>query len=228
MAAALKPRANDLTGRRFGRLVVVAFAERRQSPGGTRVLWLCKCDCGGETKASANTLKRGHTQSCGCFRLSRISEVLTKHGASKAAEYPAWHRAKRRCSDPSVTEYESYGGRGIKMCERWLNDFGAFLSDMGPRPTAQHTIERINNDGNYEPHNCRWATRLEQGNNKRNNVHLTIDGRTLTVSQWSRETGVKARTIAKRISKGWAPERAILTPGGVRDRARMPGPPLLP
>ncbi len=156
---------NNLTRRRFGRLVVLGIIERRPMSGGTRLMWLCRCDCGGETRCTAYTLKSGHSKSCGCYHADETRRRSITHGMTKnrsrPPEYTIWHHAKRRCFVPSTPHFEDYGGRGITMCERWQKSFEAFYVDMGPRPTPKHSLERENTNGNYEPGNCRWATRIE-------------------------------------------------------------------
>ncbi len=111
---------------------------------------------------------------------------------------------KQRCYNPRFHKYADYGARGIKVCERWRDSFEAFLGDMGPKPSPRHTLDRKENDGDYTPENCRWATSLEQGANKRSNVRLEYDGRTQSISEWARELGIKAGTISYRIRKGWS------------------------
>lgn len=141
----------NLTGQRFGRLVAT-----QRAPHARRVHWRCACDCGGEAVVSADRLRSGKTGSCGCRR----------HGQSRLPEYRVWATMLERCRRPRAANYHNYGGRGIGVCERWL-DFDAFYADMGARPSPKHSIDRIDNDGNYEPGNCRWATASEQNRNKR-------------------------------------------------------------
>lgn len=135
-----------------------------------------------------------------------------KHGMVGTSEYNCWKSIKRRCTKPNATDYHHYGGRGIKMCDRWLNSFDDFLADMGRKPTPKHSIERINNDGNYEPSNCRWATQREQVSNSRHCNKLTHDGKTMTIAQWSQETGIPAPTISSRIHlMKWSVADALAT-----------------
>lgn len=129
------------------------------------------------------------------------------------SEYYAWHNMKVRCLNPNDGRYKHYGARGIKICDRWLNSFDNFLSDMGPKPSAGHSIERIDVNGDYEPDNCKWATRNEQQNNTTQNRFIAYNGETLTLQQWSRRLGINHRTLHARLDKyGWLVERAFSTP----------------
>lgn len=128
---------------------------------------------------------------------------------SECREYGIWTDIRQRCLNPNDPCYPGYGGRGIKICDRWLESFHNFFNDVGQRPTSKHQLDRIDNDGNYEPSNCRWATRVEQANNKRNNVLLTAFGKTLTSAQWGRELGLKPATIRRRLKYNWSPEKVL-------------------
>jgi len=194
---------NDLTGQRFGRLTVVGCVGRNQFD---HVLWLCRCDCGNEKQATTSSLRGGRTVSCGCYSPSRT------HGLSKTPEYKVWTAMVQRCTTAKHQAYKDYGGRGIKVCDRWRHSFENFLADMGPRPGKGYSLDRINNNGHYEPGNCRWATQTEQTNNHRNNHRLTLGGETLTINQWAKKLGVRDTAIHRRLAMGWTVERTLTEP----------------
>jgi len=156
----------SLIGQRFGKLLVESF----DSALGGRNRWKCICDCGGTSVSNTSDLKSGHSSSCGCVRKERHLKAITTHGMTHSSEFYTWNHMKNRCTNPNSDDYKYYGERGISVCVRWLNSFENFFSDMGYKPTPQHTIERKNNDGNYEPSNCVWATMAEQNKNRRMNI----------------------------------------------------------
>lgn len=197
----------DLKGRHFGRLTVM---ERGQLIGKIRK-WRCKCDCGSIVEVSADNIIRRVAKSCGCLKREIIGALNRTHGASSTVEYKAWCKIIGRCENASSKDYPDYGGRGIRVCARWRRSFEAFLEDMGPRP-ANRSIDRINNGGDYDPSNCRWASAVEQANNKRTNHVLKFDGKSRTVEQWSREVGIKSNIIVHRLRRGWTIERALTEP----------------
>ena len=200
-------KAKDLTGERFGRLVVLWRGENIVEPSGaTRSAWLCVCDCGETKTVSQHSLSRGLTRSCGCLARERPP----KHGMSRSQVYKHWVAMRQRCQNPNHWKYADYGGRGIKVCARW-EDFANFLADMG-EPEAGMTLDRIDVDGDYEPSNVKWASRREQANNRRNNTTLTYAGKTLTAAEWGRVTGLGKSAIIRRLSRGWPVERVLTEP----------------
>jgi hypothetical protein len=134
-----------------------------------------------------------------------------KHGMSRTPEYQAWANIIQRCYVTASKSYKTYGAKGIRMCDRWRNDSSAFLADMGPRPSPKHTVDRVDPNADYSPENCRWATHQIQQCNRTNNRHVTLAGRTQTVSMWARELGLKQHTIARRLRANWSPEDALST-----------------
>lgn len=161
----------DLSGTRFGRLFVIGRSDVVVRGHST---WVADCDCGRRVNVISNNLRRGLTRSCGCFAAEQASRLMTRHGYARkgriATEHKIWMQIIQRCRNPNDLSYKNYGGRGIRVCDRWANSFEAFLSDMGHRPSKLFSIDRINNDGNYEPGNCRWATAKQQAANRRPRV----------------------------------------------------------
>lgn len=206
-----------MTGRRFERLLVIV---RYDSDKRGKARWFCRCDCGKETIVCGDKLRNGSTKSCGCYLADIRPRLHVTHGMSKYRVYRIWHKIRERCYKKKDKIYPLYGGRGIKMCERW-KIFENFLKDMGFPPTNHHSIDRIDTNGNYEPSNCRWATAIEQQNNRRNNVRLTHKGETKTMAEWSRIYGIRMATLSQRIKKNWPVSDALETPPDPKCQARL-------
>lgn len=196
------PRFHDIEGQRFGRLTVLSYAGTRY---GFRQ-WNCICDCGNEYVTAGFRLRHRKTREC---RNCAYDQIRT-HGQHKTRTYRTWIAMRNRCQSETSKAYANYGRRGISFCKRWQK-FENFLEDMGEAPEGL-SIDRINNNGNYEPGNCRWSTRKEQCRNKRNNVRLTMGGETLTLAEWTERYGIRSTTMTKRIERGWSVERAITEP----------------
>lgn len=195
---------SDLKGHRFGRLV--AIEECGRSKQGS-VLWKCQCDCGNTSLARASALKSGHIQSCGCA----TKEAVTKHGMRRTRLYGIWSHMVDRCTNPNSTVADRYFDRGIKMCAEWRDSFEAFRDwALANGYSDKLSIDRINNNGNYEPSNCRWATVKEQGRNKRNNVMLTCNGETHCLAEWAEMTNQPRSRLNNRLRRGWSDTEIIL------------------
>lgn len=194
-------------GSTFGRLTVLNYAGMQ----GAQHRWMCVCECGSIKPIQGGALANGTTQSCGCMRAAKTGLVNSTHRMTGTSIYKTWSSMRERCLHPKHKSYMRYGGRGITICERW-NDFSLFLEDMGPRPSKAHSIERNNNDGPYCKENCRWATFVEQSNNKSNNRLLTYNGETLTLANWSKRRNLKQRTLFQRLERGWSIEKSLTTP----------------
>lgn len=196
----------DLIGRVFGKLTVIERrGTRNRSP-----LWYCRCACGGEKTVPGMVLRAGRSNSCGC--LQRQPGQNRRHGMSKSTEHNIWTGMRERCKNPNSKFYSYYGGRGIKRCERW-NVFENFYSDMGRRPSRKHTIDRIDNDGDYSPENCRWALPTVQHGNTRKNVYFVIRGEKAHLSEWARRFHIDPDLVSQRILRdGMSPEDALSRP----------------
>lgn len=198
-------------GERHHRLTAVAFVRRAKRGN---AIWKFQCDCGNTHDVVATCVRSGNTKSCGCLKREADAakrREKTTHGMCWTREYEVWCHIIQRCKNPNEQNYPNYGGRGITVCDRWRESFEEFYADMGPKPSPKHTIERINNAGNYEPENCRWATRKEQDRNKRSNRLVIIDGTTMTLFDAVEESGLNYKTVLSRIVRGWSVERALGT-----------------
>lgn len=203
-------------GDTFGRLEVIAGpVQKRRANGNTYREWTCRCTCGKETPVPASYLTSGNTTSCGCRKRQALEEAWERKKLANRPHltpgYRSWEAMRHRCSNPNASDYAYYGGRGIKICERWRS-FDAFIEDMGPRPSPRHTIERNEVNGDYEPGNCRWATRLEQMSNVRSNNRLEVNGELLHLAEVARRSGVNQGTIYSRLKAGWKLDEALSLP----------------
>ncbi len=201
-----EPTYSVSVGQSFGKWIVL---EKVRNPKRRGWLWRCICECGSIRLIRGDTLAKHHSSHClNC----KLNPSKPKHGHTSGSgwslTYGSWMQMRQRCTNPKAKHFDRYGGRGIRVCDAW-NDFRVFLADMGERPSKGHSIDRINGDGNYEPGNCRWATRREQQNNLKNNVLITHDGKTLSISAWSRETGISINNLRYRINHGWPVAEAL-------------------
>jgi len=199
-----RPVIKDITGKVFGRLTVLKFSFLKST--GTKGMrsahWLCKCECGVEKPINGSSLRAGKIISCGCYNLEKTQKLNLRHGEYLSPEYVTYKSMKERCNNEKGRFYYNYGGRGIKVCERWLESYQNFLEDMGRRPSLAYSLDRIDNEGNYEPSNCRWATKKQQGNNTRDTVFVTMNGKTKSLTEWAEELGINRRTLYDRRRKG--------------------------
>lgn len=193
----------DISGQTFGHLTALTFLKLEDN----KAIWRCLCICGRTVELAGYDLRRGSHNSCGCMR----GKWNRRHGMYRSREYKCWLEIKNRCLNPNFTFYMNYGGRGITMSTEWRDSFEAFYEDMGTRP-AGTSIDRIDNDGpytgpcpEYPNGNCRWATRVEQMNNRRNTIRITHENLTLTASEWSERTGLSSDLIRERLRKGLNP-----------------------
>lgn len=219
----------DLTGKKFGRWTVVRFVENRKA----KLMWQCRCDCGTERLVHGGNLRKGLTISCGCHRNEVMSVIKRTHGASgykgkdRGPLYVTWSDIRRRCYTPSAINFQHYGGRGIKMCDRWkdgesgMTGYECFVADMGPKPSRRHTVERKDTNGDYGPSNCEWATRDAQARNKRNNRWVVFGGQRMIITDAIKASGIPPWTVHERLAAGWSEDRALTQP--VRKR-RWRGP----
>jgi len=215
----MRTRGIDFTGMVLGKLTVLHKAGKAKNG---ETLWAVRCACSPE-KSTEKCITSGALtiqRSCGC---SKVKHGATRHYA-RPSEYRAWAAMLDRCRRSANPAYPDYGGRGITVCDDWLNSFESFIAYIGAKPGPEYSIDRINNDGNYEPGNVRWATRLEQMNNIRSNHWLTFQGKTMTVADWVRESGIPGPTLRRRLAKGWPLEEVFsrwATPDRKRRKSRF-------
>ncbi len=197
----------DLVGQKFGKWIVLNRAGRHHIRN--RIMWFCMCECGVLRDVVGDSLRIGASQSCGCLRKERTSEASRTHGATGSRTYVSWASMIQRCSNPKNTDYHSYGGRGISVCSKWVKSFEEFYSHMGERPEGL-TLDRIDNEGNYEPGNCRWATTAQQAINTRRVVLIECNNEMLPVTIAARKVGLSHQTVFSRIKAGWLTEELLI------------------
>ncbi len=208
----------DLTGQRFGRLTVLEFVPRE---GTKQSYWKCQCDCGNIKVIAGNSLSCRRTLSCGCHRIEKITKVKRKYkdGTIDTRLYKIWKGFKQRCYNKNEPSYKNYGGRGISVCNEWKNDFKAFYDWAIENGYSDDlTIDRIDNNGNYEPSNCRWVNMLEQQRNKRNNVMVEYEGKKMCLSAAAKQAGVSVSSVESRYIKGERGKR-LFRPAGVENKS---------
>lgn len=198
---------SKLIGKKFGKLTIKSIAGKNKWGA---VLYNCICDCGVMCVSFKTSLISRMCKSCGCLHAESASKSNQTHGLSKLPEYEIWKAMKARCYNPNHKGFHNYGGRGICVCDRWLDSFETFYSDMGPRSDKVLTVERENNDGDYGPENCHWDTRKVQARNRRNNKVFTFNGQTKCITEWAEELNVSQFTLYSRISRGRTPYGEIL------------------
>lgn len=219
------PTKLDLTGQKFGKLTAVSEAAPNARG---QYMWNCVCECGQTRVVRTINLRAGTSRSCGCtnpknFNTDRVLDPISGKMV-RPDGYGSWKAMQSRCYTQSDPSYSDYGGRGIRMCDRWLGQGGLsnFLADMGPKPDKHYSVERIDPNGNYCPENCRWANPFEQSNNRRGLNWITHNGKTQTITQWNRELGLGVGGLELRLRRGWSLHEAISTPrlGGLRPPPR--------
>ena len=209
-----KIRGKDITGNVYGRLTAIELSYRDKK---SNSFWLCKCECGNDTTVRIGDLGSGNTTSCGCYREEQSNKALiersTTHGETGTRLYNIWHGMKQRSNYKKNISYKHYGGKGIKVCKAWEEDYVKFRDWAMSNGYESHlTIDRIDNAGNYEPSNCRWATVKEQSNNKSTNKNLKYNGQSKTVSEWAKEFSMNNSTLSMRLEAGWGVKKSLKTP----------------
>jgi hypothetical protein len=196
----------------IGKLQLIKILDKRKR--GYNRVGLFKCFCGNEFETVIADVKRRNTKSCGCYKTKYLKERLTIHNKSKTTEFSTWSGMKNRCYNKNTKEYFRYGKRGIIVCDRWKYSFENFLEDMGlkPEPKNKYSIHRINNNGNYEKSNCKWATGKEQNSNRRNTIFLEYNGEIKSNAEWAREYNLLPYQLRHRIELGWPIKKALETP----------------
>lgn len=214
----------SLSGQTFGRLTVIKRSRSHAYGKSIPAYWITRCQCGRLKEVRGSHLRSGNVRSCGCLTIDVMTRRSTKHGEYDgqkwSPEYLAWASMKARCLNKKSRAYKSYGGRGIKIAEEWLESPMAFIRHVGRRPSQAHSIERKNNDGDYKPGNVRWATDKEQQRNRRVNLLMTIDGVTRCAAEWAEIASAPAHRIERRVKAGWNHKDAVFAPVTKRQDCR--------
>ena len=198
----------DKIGKQFGNLTILEiFYKHIYNQNVT--FSKCKCKCGKIKDIRFNSIRMGHTTSCGCLRKETCKNINLSHNLSNTPEYRAWMSMKQRCLNSKNEKYPHYGGRGIKICQRWIDSFENFLLDVGLKPSSKHSLDRKNVDGNYTPKNCHWATAKEQGRNKQKTIYAELNGRTKSLLEWCEIYNVAYDRVRIRVLRGMDVSKAL-------------------
>lgn len=195
----------NMKGLRYTNLLVLDYSHTSKYG---KAFWHVKCICGDKKIVRGDQLREGRIKSCGCFNKERCKLNPISHGMSGTPTYTTWQAMKDRCFNPVADNYKDYGGRGITVCDRWIDSFENFFTDMGIRPKGK-TLDRIDNNKSYSPKNCQWSTSKAQANNRRNSKIINYRGFSLTVTEWAGKIGIKTGTLYSRIYRGWPIEKAL-------------------
>lgn len=203
-----------LTGQKFGKLTVINFNHKiKTNYGQWKYYWLCECECGNTIIVCSSNLKTGHTKSCGCLKIENTVNANKKHGLAKHRLYKIWENLKFRCLNKKCNSFKNYGNRGITVCIDWLNNFENFYTwAIANGYKDDLTIDRIDNNGNYESDNCRWVNAKKQANNRRSNRLITYNNETHTLSEWANKYNIKISKLWARLNSGWTIEKSLTTP----------------
>lgn len=200
----------DITGQKFDRLLVIMYTGNLNASKKRMVL--CRCDCGVEKEMVASNLVSGMSKSCGCLKVEKFKNRVTTHGMAGKTMYYRWNGMIQRCYNPDHSEYKNYGSRGIKVCDRWRNSVLNYIADLGEPPFKGASVDRINNDGDYNPENCKWSTKKEQSVNRRPTRLLSYNGLEMCVSDWERHLGFGLGTLKNRFAQGLSVQQALSIP----------------
>ena len=188
----------DIAGAKYGNWTVI----KKDETSARRTLWICECSCGNHRSVFLGHLRGGASKSCGCQKPKGEGHVRYKHGMSESPEFKTWLQMHTRCYNPNISEWARYGGRCIKSCDRWKDDFSLFLADMGPRPSPAHSIDRKDVDLDYDPDNCRWATKKEQARNTSRTLWVELDGDKVSLAEACEKSGIPYSSAQERVAAG--------------------------